>query len=119
MKRTMLAGLSLGLILSGCATEEYVLQKTNALSDRLGMLETRVLTLDSKVNQFCGRQNLSLDERKALEDAHDMSQKALDEIKSLTSDMRKIGADVSRAEAAAQRAETAAEKAGQAEKRVK
>lgn len=116
MNRTMLAGLSLGLILSGCATEEYVLQKTSVLSDRLGMLETRVLTLDGKVNQLCGRQILSLDERKALDDAHDMSQKALDEINNLKSGIKKMDADVSRAEAAAQRAESAAEKAVQAEK---
>jgi esterase/lipase len=119
MKRAMFAGLSLGFILSGCATEEYVLQKTAPLADRLGMLENRLLVVDGKVNQLYGRQSLSLDERKTLDDVRDMSQKALDDIGRLAAELKKMVTDVSRAEAAAKRAEAAAEKAGQAEKRSK
>lgn len=119
MKRTVFAGLSLGLLLSGCATEEYVRQQTTPISDRLGVLEAQISSLDGKVNQLVSKPGLSADERKTLDDLRDMSQRALDEAKNLSTEMKRLGADVTRAEEAAKRAEEAAEKAGRAEKKAK
>lgn len=119
MKRTVFAGLSLVLLLSGCATEEYVRQQTTPISDRLGVLEAKISSLDGKVNQLAAKPNITPDELKNLDDLRSMSQRALEEVKNLSNEMKQLGADVARAEEAAKRAEAAAEKAGRAEKNAK
>lgn len=116
MKRTACAVLSLGLLLSGCATEEYVRQQTSPLAERLGALETRTLTIEGRLNQLSGRPALTTDDRASIDSAREMAQKALDRTDSLSADLKQMGSDVARAEAAARRAEAAAEKAGRAEK---
>ena len=119
MVRTVFAVLSLGLLLSGCATEEYVLQQQMQLADKLGMLEARIYHLDGKVKQLPRKQSLSADEKKELNEAYFRSQTALDEVKNLLFDMKQMDVGITRAETAARRAEAAAEKAGQAQKTAK
>lgn len=119
MVKTVFALLSLGLLLSGCATEEYVLQQQIHLADKLGMLEARIYQLDGTVKQLPRKQSLSAEEKKNLDRAYSRSQIALDEVKNLLFDLKQMDIGITRAETAALRAEAAAEKAGQSEKSAK
>lgn len=116
MKRTVLAGLSLGLLLSGCATEDYVKQQMTPMNERLGALEQKVNNLDGKIGQPV-KVELSPEDRKALDDASNMSKKALDDSDRIASDMKRAESAAGRAEEAAKRAEESAGKAEQAGKK--
>lgn len=118
MKRLVMAGLSMSIILSGCATEDFVRQQISPINERLGTLEQQVKDIDAKISQPA-KFDLSPADRAVLDDSRNMAQKALDESARTAAVMKQANADASRAEAAAAKAEDAAKRAEDAAGRAR
>jgi hypothetical protein len=77
MVRLSLPALGLGMLLiSGCATEEFVRKQTDPLAERLTALESRIGGIENKLKQPAAPAELSPADKAMLEKTSDTAQKA-------------------------------------------